>query len=220
MRSPSASALGPDHPDVATSTSNLAYLLHLSGRTADALPFAEKILAGDRAQFRVVLPILFAARQQSLLPDDKAVDEALAAVQRGTQSSAASAVNKLAVRLAAGTDRLAELVRKDQDLAAESEALDKAIITAVSKQSAQRDVPSEQRSRARIAAIASEPSCRRRSPSNFASMHRRRTRAAGVALGGQFRSCHPPDHFDSRSAQQRTNDRQGRSSAAPDVNIR
>lgn len=149
-------ALGPDHPDVATSTSNLAYLLHLSGRTADALPFAEKILAGDRAQFRVVLPILFAARQQSLLPYDKAVDEALAAVQRGTQSSAASAVNKLAVRLAAGTDRLAELVRKDQDLAAESEALDKAIITAVSKQSAQRDVASEQRSRARIAAIASE----------------------------------------------------------------
>lgn len=120
------------------------------------MPFAEKILAGDRAQFRVVLPILFAARQQSLLPDDKAVDEALAAVQRGTQSSAASAVNKLAVRLAAGTDRLAELVRKDQDLAAESEALDKAIITAVSKQSAQRDVASEQRSRARIAAIASE----------------------------------------------------------------
>lgn len=141
-------ALGPDHPDVATSTSNLAYFLYLSGRTADALPFAEKILAGDRAQFRVVLPILFAARQQSLLPDDKAVDEALAAAQRGTQSSAASAVNKLAVRLAAGNDRLAELVRKDQDLAAESEALDKAIIAAVSKQSAQRDVASEQRSRA------------------------------------------------------------------------
>jgi CHAT domain-containing protein len=104
----------------------------------------------------VVLPILFAARQQSLLPDDKALDEALAAIQRGTQSSAATAVNKLAVRLAAGSDRLAELVRKDQDLAAESEALDKAIITAVSKPSAQRDVAFEQRSRARIAAIASE----------------------------------------------------------------
>ena len=38
-------------------------------------------------------------------------------IQRGTQSSAASAVNKLAVRLAAGSDRLAELVRRDQDLA-------------------------------------------------------------------------------------------------------
>ncbi|MCP3373167.1 CHAT domain-containing tetratricopeptide repeat protein [Bradyrhizobium cajani] len=151
-------ALGPDHPDVATSTSNLAYFLYVSGRTADALPLAQRTFRGGRAQLRVVLPILFSARQQHLLPDDKALDEALAAIQRGTQSSAASAVNKLAVRLAAGSDRLAELVRKDQDLAAESEALDKAIITAVSKQAAQRDVAAEQRSRARIATIANERS--------------------------------------------------------------
>ncbi|MBR0962347.1 CHAT domain-containing protein [Bradyrhizobium japonicum] len=148
-------ALGPDHPDVATSTSNLAHFLQATGRTADALPFAQKTLAANRAQLRVVLPILFAARQQSLLASDKALDEALGAIQRGTQSSAASAVNKLAVRLAAGSDRLAELVRKEQDLAAESDALDKAIIAAVSKQSAQRDVAAEQRNRARIAAIAS-----------------------------------------------------------------
>jgi len=149
-------ALGADHPDVVTSTSNLASFLYVSGRTADALPLAERTLHGGRAQLRVVLPILFSARQQRLLPDDKALDEALAAIQRGTQSSAASAVNKLAVRLAAGSDRLAELVRKDQDLAAESEAPDKAIITAVSKQSAQRDVAAEQRSRVRITAIANE----------------------------------------------------------------
>jgi CHAT domain-containing protein/Tfp pilus assembly protein PilF len=151
-------ALGPDHPDAVISTSNLAYFLHVSGRTADALPLAERTLRTDRAQLRVVLPILFAARQQSLLAGDKALDEALAAIQRGTQSSAASALNKLAVRLAAGSDRLAELVRKDQDLGAESEALDKAIIAAVSKPSAQRDVAAEQRSRARIGAIANERS--------------------------------------------------------------
>lgn len=149
-------ALGPDHPDVVTSTSNLAYFLYVSGRTADALPLAERTLATNRAQLRVVLPILFAACQQSLLAEDKALNEALAAIQRGTQSSAASAVNKLAVRLAAGSDRLAELVRRDQDLAAESEALDKTIIAAVSKQSGQRDLAAEQRSRARIAAIANE----------------------------------------------------------------
>lgn len=149
-------ALGPDHPDVVTSTSNLAYFLDVSGRTANALPLAERTLATNRAQLRVVLPILFAARQQSLLAEDKALEEALAAIQRGTQSSAASAVNKLAVRLAAGSDRLAELVRRDQDLTAESEALDKAIIVAVSKPSGQRDLAAEQRSRARIAAIANE----------------------------------------------------------------
>lgn len=151
-------ALGPDHPDVATSTSNLAYFLQVSGRTADALPFAQATLAGNRAQLRVVLPVLFAARQQALLASDKALDDALGAIQRGTQSSAASAVSKLAVRLGAGSDRLAELVRRDQDLAAEAEALDKAIIAAVSKQSAQRDRATEQRSRARIAAIVSERS--------------------------------------------------------------
>ncbi|PSO34005.1 CHAT domain-containing tetratricopeptide repeat protein [Bradyrhizobium sp. MOS002] len=149
-------ALGPDHPDAMTSTSNLAYFLYVAGRTADALPFAETTLRGDRAELRVVLPVLFAARRQDLLSRDKALDQALAAIQRGTQSSAASAVNKLAVRLAAGSDRLAELVRRDQDLAAESEALDKAIVTAVSKQSAQRDLAAEQRSRARIATIANE----------------------------------------------------------------
>ncbi|AMA61021.1 CHAT domain-containing protein [Bradyrhizobium sp. CCGE-LA001] len=151
-------AFGADHPDVAISTSNFAYFLQVSGRTAEALPLAEKTLANNRAQLRVVLPVLFSARQQRLLPDDKALDEALAAIQRGTQSSAASAVNKLAVRLAAGSDRLAELVRRDQDLASESEALDKAIIAAVSKPSAQRDLSVEQRSRARIAAIANERS--------------------------------------------------------------
>lgn len=149
-------ALGADHPDVVTSVTNLAYFLYVSGRTADALPLAERTLRSDRAQLRVVLPILFSARQQQLLPGDKALDEALAAIQRGTQSSAASAVNKLAVRLAAGSDRLAELVRRDQDLAAEAEALDKAIVAAVSKPPAQRDAAAEQRSRARIAAIAPE----------------------------------------------------------------
>lgn len=149
-------ALGPDHPDVGTSTSNLAYFLYVSGQTADALPLAESTLGSNRAQLRVVLPVLFDARQQHLLPDDKALNEALAAIQRGTQSSAASAVNKLAVRLAAGSDRLAELVRRDQDLAAESEALDKAIVAAVSKPSAQRDAAAERRSRARLVTIASE----------------------------------------------------------------
>ncbi|MCP3474050.1 CHAT domain-containing protein [Bradyrhizobium sp. CCGUVB1N3] len=149
-------ALGPDHPDVVTSTSNLAFFLQASGKTAEALPLAEKTLAISGAQLRIVLPILFAARQQQLLADDKALDEALAAIQRGTQSSAAAAVNKLAVRLAAGSDRLAELVRRDQDLAAEADTLDKAIIAAVSKQPAQRDAAAEQRNRQRLAVIASE----------------------------------------------------------------
>lgn len=149
-------ALGANHPDAAISLNNLASLYQTQGRTADALPLTEKTLAGGRAQLRTALPVLLAAQQQQLLPSEQALDDALNAVQAGTQSSAASAVNKLAVRLAAGTDRLAQLVRRDQDLAAEAEALDKAIVAAVSKERARRDAASEQRSRDRLSVIAAE----------------------------------------------------------------
>ena len=119
----------------------------------EALPLTEKTLASGRAQLRVALPVLLAAQQQQLMPAGQALDDALNAVQAGTQSSAASAVNKLAVRLAAGTDRLAQLVRRDQDLAGEAETLDKAIVAAVSKERAKRDAASEQRSGKTLATV-------------------------------------------------------------------
>ena len=102
------------------------------------------------------------------MPREKAVDAMLHVIQRGTQSSAASAVNKLAVRLAAGSDRLAELVRRDQDLAAEAEALDKSLVAAVSKERSKRDPAAEQRAQARLAAIATErPSLQKTLSRNF-----------------------------------------------------
>lgn len=149
-------AVGPDHPDTATSTNNLALLYRTEGRAADALPLAQKLIANGRAQLRVALPVLFDAQQQQLLPAERALDDALDAIQRGAQSSAASAVNKLAVRLAAGNDRLAELVRRDQDLAAEADALDKSIVAAVSKERSKRDAAAEQRTKARLAVISTE----------------------------------------------------------------
>jgi CHAT domain-containing protein/Tfp pilus assembly protein PilF len=149
-------ALGPEHPDTAASLNNLAAFYQAQGRTSDALPIVERTIAGGRAQLRVALPVLFAAQRQQLMPSEKALDDALDVIQHGAQSSAASAVNKLAVRLAAGTDRLAELVRRDQDLAAEAESLDKAILAAVSKPSPKRDAAAEQRSRERLGAIAAE----------------------------------------------------------------
>jgi len=112
----------------------------------------EKTLANGRAQPRSALAVLFASSARQLMPQDKALDQALAVIQRSNQSSAASAVNKLAVRLAAGNDHLAELVRKDQDLASEAEALDKAIVAAVSRAGAH--APGGKRER--LAAIAVE----------------------------------------------------------------
>jgi CHAT domain-containing protein len=149
-------ALGPQHPDTWTSLNNLAFFYQAESRTIDALPLVERAIASGRAQPRVVLPVLYAAQRQQLMAADKALDDTLSAIQRGTQSSAASAVNKLAVRLAAGSDRLAELVRRDQDLAAEAEALDKTILAAVSKEPSKRDAAAEQRSRERLGIIAAE----------------------------------------------------------------
>ena len=145
--------VGPDHPDTAASVNNLASLYQAEGRTADALPLVERMMAGGRAQLRVALPVLLDASKKQLMPSEKAFDEALDVIQRGAQSSAASAVNKLAVRLAAGSDHLAELVRQDQDLASEADRLDKAIIASLSKQGSPRDAAA---GRDRLAAIAAQ----------------------------------------------------------------
>jgi len=149
-------ALGPDHPKVAQAINNLAGLYVVSGRYAQALPLVSTTIARGGADPSVALPALFGAQRDRLIAPDKAEDAALAVVQRAAQSSAAAAVNKLAVRLAAGSDRLARLVRQDQDLAAQADALDKAILAAVSKPPANRDGAAEQRIRDRLAAIARE----------------------------------------------------------------
>ena len=145
--------VGPDHPDTVASLNNLASLYQAEGRTSDTLPLVERMMAGGRAQPRVALPTLLDAQKKQLIPPDKAFDEALDVVQHGAQSSAASAVSKLAVRIAAGSDRLAELVRRDQDLASEADRLDKAIIAALSRQGSPREAAA---GRDRLAAIAIE----------------------------------------------------------------
>jgi CHAT domain-containing protein/tetratricopeptide (TPR) repeat protein len=151
-------ALGSDHPAVATSLISLAELYRAQGRYADALPLVQTTIEHGRTVPYVALPVLFAAQGNGLIPAGKAQDDALNVVQRTAQSAAAAAVNKLAARLAAGGDRLAGLVRNDQDLAAEAEALDKAILAAVSKEPAKRDAAAEQRTRDRLAEIAKQRS--------------------------------------------------------------
>ena len=147
--------VGAEHPDTAMSVNNLASLYQAEGRTADALPLVERMIASGRAQPRIALAVLFEAQRRQIMPLEQALDEALDVIQHGAQSAAASAVNKLAVRLAAGSDRLAELVRRDQDLAGEADALDKAIIAGLSRQGS-RDPAAAQRERDRLAAIAGE----------------------------------------------------------------
>ena len=148
--------LGRDHPDFAQSLNDLARLYQEQGRFADALPLVQGAIANGRASPEVALPVLIGAQRNKLISAETALDDGLNVAQRANQTAAASAISKLAVRLAAGSDRLAQLVRKDQDLAAEAAALDKAILAALSKEPAKRDAATEHRIRDRLAAIAAE----------------------------------------------------------------
>jgi CHAT domain-containing protein/Tfp pilus assembly protein PilF len=148
--------LGPDHPDVAKSLNQLMSLYADQNRFAEALPLAQRLIANGRARPADVQPVLIGAERSKLISAETALDSSLNIVQCAAQTSAASAINKLAVRLAAGSDRLAQLVRRDQDLAIEANGLDKAITAAVSKEPSRRDAASEQRTRDRLSAIAQE----------------------------------------------------------------
>jgi CHAT domain-containing protein/tetratricopeptide (TPR) repeat protein len=149
-------ALGPDHPDVATGLNNLARLYDDQGRYADALPLVRRTIANKTAATWPALPVLFGAQAAKLIAADAAIDNGLNVVQRASQTAAGEALNALAVRFSAGNDRLAQLVRRDQDLTGEGANLDKAIIAAVSNDPSKRDAAAEQRIRDRIATITKE----------------------------------------------------------------
>ena len=143
-------ALGPDHPEVARSLNNLAVLYLDQARYTDALPFVQRTISSGFALKSVALPVLMISQGTSKIQRDRAFDDSLKIIQRASQTSAAAALNKLNVRFSAGNDRLAQLVRKDQDLATEAERLDRAIVEAVSKEPSKRESMAEQRIRHRL----------------------------------------------------------------------
>ena len=149
-------ALGPDHPDVEIPLNKLEVLYSDQRRYGEALPLIRRTVAHKTAATWALLPVLFGAQAEKLIPADEAVDDGLNVVQRALRTSAGEALNALAARFSAGGGRLAELVRKDQDLANEAAALDKAIIAAVSKEPSRRDAAAEQKIKDRIAAITQE----------------------------------------------------------------
>ena len=82
--------------------------------------------------------MLLASQGQNLLDAAQTLTDSYEIVQRASASAAASAVSKLAARFTAANGELAQLVRKDQDLTAEGDALDKTVIAFVSKPTTQR----------------------------------------------------------------------------------
>jgi tetratricopeptide (TPR) repeat protein len=149
-------AFGPDHPDVALSLNNLAELYGAQGRYADALPIVQRTISQNSANKSVALPVLFGSQSGKLLTSAEALNASFTVFQRSVSSAAGEAVSKLSARFAAGTNELAQLVRKDQDLTAEADRLDKSIIAAVSKPPAERNKSAEDQIRKRIEEIKSE----------------------------------------------------------------
>ena len=148
--------LGSDHPDVALSLNNLADLYRAQGRYADALPIVQRTISQNTARKPVAFAILYGSQSENLISPKQALDASYAVLQRSISSAAGEAVSKLAARFAAGTDELSQFVRKDQDLAAEADRLDKSIITAVSKPPVERNQATEDQIRKRIGEIKLE----------------------------------------------------------------
>jgi CHAT domain-containing protein/Flp pilus assembly protein TadD len=148
--------LGPGHPDVARSLNNLGSLYYDQGRYADALPIVRRTIALNYANKPVALGILYVSQSKNLIGQAEAFEVSYNLLQRSSSSSSAQAVSMLAVRFAAGSGELAQLVRKDQDLLIEADRLDKSLIAAVSKPPAARNIEAEAQIRKRLNDIESE----------------------------------------------------------------
>ena len=116
----------------------------------------QRTISQNRARKPVAFAILYGSQSENLISPKQALDASYAVLQRSVSSAAGEAVSKLATRFAAGTDELSQFVRKDQDLAAEADRLDKSIITAVSKPPVERNQAMEDQIRKRIGEIKSE----------------------------------------------------------------
>jgi len=147
---------GADHPATAYSANHLAVTYRQLNRHADALALARSATRSGVPVRDFHLGLLETALAQDIISKWDAVAESLDLVQRTATSSTSIAVDQLAVRLAAGSDDLARLVRRDQDLAVEAGTLDRSLIAMVSLESTKRNPAEVQRVRDRLQTIAAE----------------------------------------------------------------
>jgi len=148
--------LGPEHPDVAIRLNNLGSLYQDQGRYADALPIVLRTIKQRAEVPWISLAVLKGAEPANLLNAAQSFDYSYDVLQSTSGSAAGTAVQKLALRYASGSDDLAKLVRHDQDLAVEADKLDKNLTAEVSKPTAQHNQVLEDQMRKRLADIAAE----------------------------------------------------------------
>jgi CHAT domain-containing protein/Tfp pilus assembly protein PilF len=154
--------LGPDHLDLAQSLYNLADVSASQERFDEALSLSRRATAilvhrieqGERVTtstaehdpfgaFQILVRAAFAVATQDPAKRTSLSDEAFEATQRAKQSSAAAALAQMSARFGTGNSQLAMIVREQQDLLEQWQALDNAIIAFVSKPAEQRDNTAE-----------------------------------------------------------------------------
>jgi hypothetical protein len=156
-------ALGPEHPDTATSLNNLAGLYRAQGRYSDAYRHSSGGIAILRDRFSIASDdgtlgrtseqksnrFTFLSHVDLSLRGDNGIPrlvgeaEAFAVVQLAQSSEAAEAVSRMAARFAVGDDDLAKVVRETQDKRNRIGALDKQLIQAISAPPDKRDKAKE-----------------------------------------------------------------------------
>jgi CHAT domain-containing protein len=109
-------------------------------------------LSALRPAFEIDLQVLQAARSLGTAGASIA-DEGLTMAQWANQSTAAVALNQMAVRVGAGSDALAALVRQQQDVTAEYRGLDKNLVNELSRSNNDRNAAREQEMRSRMSEL-------------------------------------------------------------------
>ena len=108
------------------------------------------------ANANIAFDVLTQSEQQHLITGEQALSESYNVLQFSSSSEMSRAVEKVALRFGAGSGQLAEIVRKDQDLGAQAEKLDTALISAVGRDPSDRSQIAEDQLRKRLADIGAE----------------------------------------------------------------
>jgi len=140
--------LGPRHQDTIATLINLADVDRRDGKWLDALTrlrLAATALNAQRnaqfTRFTELDPWLIEAiwRVSDGKPDNAAKEEAFGAAQRAHETSAGAALGQMAARFGAGNDAIAGLVRRQQDLKAGLETLDKRVTSELGQPDGKRN---------------------------------------------------------------------------------
>lgn len=140
--------LGPAHQDSIATLINLADVDRRDGKWPAALAHLRLAAAALNAQrnvqfnrFTELDPWLVDAiwRVSDGKPDNAAKDEAFGAVQRAHETRAGAALAQMAARFGAGNDAIAGLLRRQQDLKASLETLDKRVTSELGQADGRRN---------------------------------------------------------------------------------